>query len=165
MPKNIIRVISPAQLAKEYPEYEDMADLAKSFVHQIVLCQEGDSQVIRWKENQLVRHLTGAGCAFHTPAEWQGGMINKTYTDGAVDLNGLAIAAFQKKFPLEEYMKFYMGIGYSLCGYAEVFGQREVTEYGLEYLEEPPEDHNFDEEYWETPLEYMRKKYKNRIAL
>jgi len=57
-----------------------------------------------------------------------------------------------------------MGMGYSLCGYSEIFGQCEVTEYGLEYIEQPPEDHNFDEEYWETPIEYIRKKYKDEQA-
>jgi len=155
-------VITPAQLAKEHPQYEDLADLAKSFIHQIVVSNEG---IIRWKENQLVRHLTGAGCQFHAPAQWVGEISNQIFNDGSINLNGLAIAALNQKFTLEEYMKFYMGIGYSLCGYSEVFGQREVTDYGLKYMEEPPEDHNFDEEYWETPIEYMRKKYKNRIVL
>lgn len=136
-----MRIISPEELVDKYPCYKDMADLARSFVHKIVLCQEGNNGVLRWKGSQLIRYLTSS--------------------TGVIDLNNLAIDLFKKKFSLEEYMKFYMDMGYSLSGYVEVFGQREVTEYGLSYIEHPPEGHDFDKEYWETPIEYMRKKYKN----
>ncbi len=136
-----MKIITLSTLRKKYPCYEDMADLAKIFQHRIVM----NNNVIRWEENKLISFLISPN-------------------GGPVSLNALAIARSKKIFTLEEYMKFYMGIGYSLCGYADVFGQCEVTEYGLEYIEQPPKDHNFSEEYWETPIEYIRKKYKNKKA-
>lgn len=153
-----MKIISPSSLCKKYPFYEDMAHLAKIFHHEIVL----KDNIIRWKENKLVRYLTGdsGGCEFHTPPEWVGMMHNQVY-NGAVDLNG---ARSKGIFTLEEYMKFYMGMGYSLSGFGDVFGQCEITEYRLEYIEQPPADHKFGEEYWETPIEYIRKKYKNKKA-
>jgi len=156
-----MKIISPKNICEHFPYYEDMAHLAKIFHHKIVL-KDG---VIRWQENKLVRYLTGdyGGCEFHTPPQWTGMMHNQIH-NGAVDLNGLAVARSKRIFTLEEYMKFYMGMGYSLSGFGDIFGQSEVTEYGLEYIEQPPENHNFDEEYWETPIEYIRKKYKNKKA-
>lgn len=157
------KIITPSELRKNFEYYEDMADLAKIFHHQVVLTEGG---VIRWKENKLVKLLVGdyeTGCPFHTPAKWMGAMVNRNHL-GAVDLNGLSILRNKGAFTLEEYMKFYMGMGYSLSGYGDVFGQCEVKEYGLEYIEQPPEDHDFGQEYWETPIEYIRKKYKNKVA-
>lgn len=43
-----------------------------------------------------------------------------------VDLNGLSIDYQKGKFTLEEYQAFYMGMGYSLCGFEEVFGQGNI---------------------------------------
>ena len=37
-------------------------------------------------------------------------------------LNSMAKAYHRKEFSLEEYMQFYMNIGYSLSGFYEVFG-------------------------------------------
>lgn len=164
--KEIIRVIAPDQLISEFPDYEDLADLARSFIHQVVLCKEGDHEVLRWKENSLVGHLIGdtGGCEFYTPPEWNGAMHNQTHR-GSVSLNGLIIDLFRRKFTLEDYMKFYMGIGYSLSGFIEVFGQQEVTDYGVQYFEQPPEGFDFDNKYWETPINYMRKKHKGKIAI
>lgn len=140
-----MKIITPKTLREKYPCYEDMADLAEIFQHRIVINDEAGPRNIRWEENKLIGYLTD-------------------YDRKIVSLNDLAIARSRGIFTLEEYMKFYMGIGYSLSGYAEVFGQCEITEYNLEYIEQPPEDHNFDEEYWETPIEYIRKKYKNKKA-
>lgn len=159
-----MRIVTPAQLANEYPCYADMAELAVIFTHQIIL---DDHDTLRWKENifmsRSIGHTADPGLPMRTPAVWEAPYTHQNFK-GAIDLNNLFIEVAHGRIPLEEYMKFEMQIGYSLCGYSEVFGQREVTEFNLEYFEEPPEDHNFDEEYWETPLEYMRKKYKNRIC-
>lgn len=137
--------------------YEDMADLAKIFNHQI---QKDDVGVIRWKTNRLMNLLI-EGCQFYTPPGWEGPRFNITY-NGGLDMNYLS-GVVGERFSLEEWMKFYMGIGYSLGGYGEVFGQREITAYGIGYFEEPPADHDFNSEYWETPIEYMRKKYKGQV--
>lgn len=40
-----------------------------------------------------------------------------------VSLNDMADGFARGEFTLEEYMNFYMGIGYSLDGFVEVFGE------------------------------------------
>lgn len=157
-----IKRIIPLEEVAETDHYDDMADLAVIFNHEIV---EDDQGTWRWKENKLISMFQGnhGGAMFHTPPMWRGAMVNQMHGPGSIDLNWLAGAVFTNEIPLEEYMKFNMQIGYSLGGYAEVFGQREVTEYGIEYLSPPPDDHNFDEEYYQTPLEYMRIKYKGQV--
>ncbi len=158
---NILRTIPFRELRKS--SYAEMVDLAKIFNHEIVET-DGERRTWRWKENSLIRKITGGdgGIQFHTPPEWQGSRINQIY-DGAVDLNGLAIALHNKKFTLEEYMKFYMQMGYSSCGFSEIFGSKEITEYGIEYLTQPPDDWDFGNKYWQTPIEYMSIKYKGQI--
>lgn len=42
--------------------------------------------------------------------------------NGEVDLNSMCIAYQMGHFTLEEYMEFYRGIGYSLSGFEEIFG-------------------------------------------
>ncbi len=39
-----------------------------------------------------------------------------------VDLNNLCIDCEKGKFTLHEYQEFYMGMGYSICGFDEIFG-------------------------------------------
>lgn len=43
--------------------------------------------------------------------------------EGGLDLNRMAMAYGQGKFTLEEYMEFYRGLGYSLCGFMEIFAE------------------------------------------
>lgn len=64
--------------------------------HQIV---EIDG-VLRYKESQLMSWLCGH-----------------------VNLNDMRIAYDRGKFSLGEYMQFYRDIGYSLCGFEEIFGE------------------------------------------
>lgn len=42
---------------------------------------------------------------------------------GGVNLNSMCIAFQQGAFSLEEYMEFYRGLGYSLCGFIDIFGE------------------------------------------
>ena len=165
------RVLTRKELKSE--DYEDMADLAVIFNHEIVAYKnsgrggrfEGHDEVWRWKRNRLICRIQGeeGGIQFYTPPEWQGAMINTIHPPGGLDLNQMSALARNGGFSLEEWMKFHMQGGYSLCGYAEVFGQHEVTEFGLEYTKKPPKHWNFGEAYWESPIEYMRHKYFEQV--
>lgn len=59
------------------------------------------NNVQRFPVNQLIRHLVDTK---------------------QVDLNNLCIDYQKGKFTLEEYQQFYMGMGYSVCGFEEIFG-------------------------------------------
>ena len=159
MSRNKIKRYIPIEEVAQSEWYDDMADLALIFDHKVI---EDDHGTWRWEEHPTVQYLMGDSdkkIILPEMPEWIGRMFSEGLQYNSVNLNNLVMRAFRKEFPLEDYMKFYMGIGYSLCGYAEVFGQREVTEFRLDYFEEAPEEHDFDEEYWETPIEYMRKKH------
>ncbi len=43
-----------------------------------------------------------------------------------IDINRLSIDYQNGRFSRDEYMKFYRGIGYSVCGFSEVFGDAEI---------------------------------------
>lgn len=60
-----------------------------------------DKGVRRFPANSLYRHLVNIK---------------------QVDLNRLCLDYQKGKFTKEEYMDFYRGIGYSVCGFAEIFG-------------------------------------------
>jgi len=125
--------------------YDDLVDLSVIFDHKMTAKIEGKREVWRWQASDVKIQSIAK------------------IIDSGKDLNYLAVLALNGQVPLEDYMKYYMQMGYSLSGYCEVFGQQEVTEYGLKYLSKPPRNWNFDEEYWQTPIEYMRKKYKNKL--
>ena len=42
------------------------------------------------------------------------------FDSGALSLNQLAIAYAQKKISFEHYLDYYLNIGYSVCGFAEL---------------------------------------------
>ena len=42
------------------------------------------------------------------------------FDSGALDLNRLAVAYHQDKISLEHYLDYYLNIGYSVCGFAEL---------------------------------------------
>lgn len=111
-------------------DYNDLADLAEIFRHEII---EDQSGVWRWKQNRLSRFICDQ-----------------------INLNNVWIALHRGDFSMEELMKFYMQIGYSLDGFIEVFGQHEASEFSLAGAK-PPDPNNDD--YTETILEYMRRTY------
>lgn len=166
--REIKRYLSMDELCEN--DYEDMADLAEIFQHDAVAYEGFDSngkpdpsrEIWRWKRNELMHHFQEE-CEFHTPPQWHGVSQNIIHS-GAVDLNQLAIAHHRGKFTTEEYMKFHMQIGYSLCGFSEIFGQHEASEFpSLRATAKPiPEDHN-GEEYIETVIDYMRRIHKGKI--
>ena len=65
-------------------------------------------------------------------------------------------------FSMEEWMKFYMQVGYSLSGYAEVFGQHEADEFGLPGARERVEGDDKDQ-FVETVIEYMTRKHAGKV--
>lgn len=123
-------------------EYDDMVELARIFNHGI----EDVDGVWRWQSNKLIRLITN----------------HENYTVGMVDLNCLWAAFYDGKFTCEELMKFYMGMGYSLCGFGEVFGQKEAHELGLPGAK-VPEDGEGEDDYIQTPIDYMIEKYSGQV--
>lgn len=104
--------------------YADMAELSAIFNHDIV---EDDEGVWRWKANGLTCHFSDGSGPFYTGV-WPSHACQ--HYRGSVDFNALAVDFAHGKFSAEEYAKFYMQTGYSLCGWAEVFGQRDAKDYG-----------------------------------
>lgn len=115
----------------------DMLLLAAILEHDIVMDVQN---VMRWKENKALRLWTSNTHTFSMNDLW------KAYD-------------FSRQDALEDMMKFYMMMGYSLSGFGEVFGQREVTSWGLDYIDQPPADWDFDNHYWETPIDHILRKH------
>ncbi len=109
-------------LARE--DYNEAGRLARRFGRNIV---EVDG-VWRFKQNKLIRYLV----------------------DEIVDLNRMKIEFHNRKFSLDEYMQFYMDMGYSLSGFYEIFGQSEAEEWGL-----PGALKRESDEYLQTPIDWM----------
>lgn len=139
----IVRVVSISELV-ESGHYADMAELSVMFNHDVVEMDnpaKGDQRIWRWKPNAF--------------ANW-------IKNHGSLSLNTLAEDLQRGAFSMEEWMKFYMQIGYSLCGFAEVFGQQEAREYGLPGAKKrsPNDDPN---QYVETVIEYMLRKHAGKV--
>lgn len=78
---------------------EHYADLLKTQPADVAII-ETDDGVYRFQEDKLIR--------------WT--------CDHGVSLNDMCVAFQRGHFSLEEYMRYYRGLGYSLSGFAEVFG-------------------------------------------
>ena len=78
-------------------------------------------------------------------------------------MNQLWINLTRGEISLDEHMKFYMQIGYSLGGFCEVYGQHEVTEFGLEYHQPPLKQCHIGDEYWETPIQWLLKEHAGKV--
>lgn len=155
----IKRIIPLKEVEKNY---EDEAKLAVIFNHEVV---EMDDGVWRWKGNQLVEWLQDYTPA-HTPPfrviQQSAGSPycgHGTPTRCDIDLNTLWGDFYNGMFTVEEFMKFYMQIGYSLCGFREVFAQTEASEWGLPGAKTPKSR----EHYTETIIDYMLRKHKGKV--
>jgi len=104
------------------PAYADLVSLKRIFNHPVIEDSEG---IWRWHPNYLTAYLK-------EPRGFKSVWGGSSY---AIDLNGLMLALHRKEFSLEEYMKFQMDNGYSLCGFCEIFGQRTDYASGLTWLE------------------------------
>jgi len=162
--------VTPCEIKRVIPleevrdsEYEDMADLAVIFNHDIVETpQPADprrGRTWRWKENSFINWLyeysgvyIPASVENHADGE-QGYGSHCTETRASLNLDTLIYDLYNGMFSMEEWMKFYMQMGYSLCGYAEVFGQHEANEFHLPGVKKPTE----------TIIEYMRRVHRGQI--
>lgn len=152
--------------------YEDLAKLSIIFNHDIVERHEGGKMedgsprpIWRWKKNLFTSWLCGHG-PFYTPssistsANFMAPAYEKTITHrGSLDLNCLAIDLHNGVFTMEEWMKFYMQIGYSLDGFCEVFGQHEASEFDLPGALPLASNEN----YTETIIDYMNRIHEGKI--
>lgn len=73
-------------------------DLLALFPHHPIERVKG---IVRWQVNPLMRWISER-----------------------IDLNEMCVAAQRNQFSADDYMKFYRDMGYSLCGFLEVFGER-----------------------------------------
>ncbi len=78
-------------------DYGDLLDLYPD--HPVVIDPRGSRRVLRWKANAVVNHMT----------------------TNLVDLNDLWRTFLEQKMPLEDMAAVYRMMGYSLCGFEEVF--------------------------------------------
>jgi hypothetical protein len=116
-------VVSLDRVAEQYGE--ETADLAILFNHEVV---EDHNGTWRWKNNYLFNLFLN-----DHPVNYNENNLGDAPFDhigmqsarARTDLNELWRDFGNEKFPLEELIKFYMGIGYSLSGFWEVFGDRE----------------------------------------
>jgi hypothetical protein len=67
-----------------------------------------------------------------TPLEWDGSVIRfrgnlpMQYVLSHININDLWDEAIRNKWPIKEMMRFYRMLGYSLCGFMEVFGENRI---------------------------------------
>lgn len=167
--------IVPLEEVAANDSYSDLAEIAVILNHDIVevKTKEGSrfgDYVWRWKQNDLM-NLFHEHCPVYMPSiatsdlepnslpVTRGGEFRAT-----VNLNDLFMELYQGAFSIEEHMKFYMQIGYSLSGYCEVYGQRNAYELKLPGAK-TPEDSEEDEEsgYVETILDYIRRVHKGKV--
>jgi hypothetical protein len=124
--KRPMRVLDLAEVRYAHDGcYEDCADLSNIFNHPIVEVAEGDSKIWRWKPNALIEYVLGR------PVDIFGGGKHK------IDLNDLCMEYCRGGFPIEEYMKFNMDHGYSLCGFCDVFSQDVIAKVIKAHRDDP----------------------------
>ena len=138
-----IKRIIPIREVAASEWYQDMADLARIFDHDVIADDHG---TWRWQANDIVR--------------WT---VDKMNSSEFCNLNELWTAVGREHLDPLHLMKFYMQMGYSLCGYAEVFGQCEATDLGFPKRPgKPGPAVKEGEEYWETPIEHVRRVHKGK---
>ncbi len=148
------------ELIKKYPS--DICRIAKLFNHPVI---EDENGVWRWKTNKLI-DLFWEGFPVYTPSqstcpkpglngfeETMAYERSKQYFTATIDLNKIWSLFDQKKFELVELMRFYMGLGYSLSGFGEVFGQKEAHEFGLPNAKYPESKDNYTQNLMDYVLD------------
>jgi hypothetical protein len=150
---NHIKRIIPIEEVKSEDYYSDIGELAEIFNHEVI---EDNNEVWRFKENRLVDHIHD-NCPVYTPPGNYGRHSN--IIRASLDLNNLWSDFHSGSFSLEELVKFYMGLGYSLCGFCDVFGQHEAEEWGLEGAKKSEGKDN----YTQTPIDWLLEKYKGKV--
>lgn len=131
---------------------DDIIALAQLFNHKIIVDQYG---TYRFKQNKLVNHILD-DCLFYTPVGDPDCTHGPRYR-GKLDLNELWVDFHNRKFDVWEMAQFYMGIGYSISGFCDVFSKK-AHELSLEDAE--PETYNEEKDYDESEdlITYMIRK-------
>lgn len=145
--KNNFKLIGKEEFQK-HEHYGLLYPLACSFGHQIIQTEEG---VWRWRPNAFAQYINSGTAPFYQ-GEWNG----KTKTIlGTLSVNQLWNDVYNKNYNLtpEHVMKYYMGIGYSLSGFHEVFDQKEAESF---YEDAQPN---------QSVLDYVIKKWNGKIAV
>lgn len=130
-----IKRVIPLSEVEQSGHYSGLEVLAARHNHDVVEMLDG---TWRWRADSLIDWLTDGE---HPP----------------LSLNRVRVGFGNGKFALPSLMKFYMGIGYPLSGYCEVFGQKEAREYNLPGARTTPVD---EDGYAETLLDYAIRQIK-----
>ena len=158
------RILTDAEI-RQNGHYNDMADLAKIFNHDIIAVVGGGSEVWRWRPNLFIDWLTcHAPCYCPSSADSiADGKAPYSYNCDtfrvSMDLKRLTKDLHNGMFTIEEWMKFHMQMGYSLCGYADIFGRREAYDYGVPGAKVPLHD----DRCTETLIDYMLRIHAGRV--
>ena len=141
--------------------HKQEAELAVIFNHDIVEMEDG---TWRWRPNKLARLMLDC-CPVFTPCSLGDWGYARHCTEGkaSLSLNGLAIDLHNGAFSVEEYMKFYMQTGYSLCGFRDCFAQHDAFEYKLPGAKTEHAPNQDPDDYVETVIEYMLRVHKGEV--
>jgi hypothetical protein len=126
--------------------YPDLIELGVLLQHDVIVDEDG---TLRWKPNKLINHLI---C--RVPIQ-----NDRFELRGQICLNNLRMDFCRNEFDIYEYMKFYMDMGYSWGGFAEVFGQCEASDWKLLGALTPDKS---SDEYTQTPIEYVLAHYTGK---
>lgn len=137
--------IVPLEEVAQNRMYSDLADLAVIFNHEVIAIEDRWF----WKPNVLISWIKRYGPyrPFH------GSYCQMESLRGQVSLNDLFDDLQQKCFSVEEWVKFYMQIGYAFGGFCEIMEQRLAKEF--------PQCVNLIED--ETLLSYLLRIHDGKI--
>lgn len=155
-----IKRFIPVKEIKKNGSYDDMIELSEIFQHPIIEDKQG---TWRWMPSNLQHYIM-------KPRYFKADISRNPYY---IDLNDLCVAWYERRFSIEEYMKWQMNEGYSLCGFAEIFAQRwdksgkNLIDLVIEHHKKPENKGKnwmlvqtpWDEEPWLTPedIEHAKK--------
>jgi len=163
-PEPIVRVLTFDEVCKE--DSLEMAEIGRIFNHDVV---QYDDNVLRWKPSNLVKWLHDHA-PMRTPSRleeyadevaapaseknqfgrWTKAERPKPVRAG-IDVLGLRNDFEAGVISLLDYMKYHMNIGYSLCGFGELF-VKSAVQFQLDGAAEG-----------ETILTYIRRIHKWKV--
>ena len=130
----VTKIIVPLELVRANRYYSVSADLAIMFNHNIVELADGKW---RWEPSRLAE-LFSEYAPVTSPSKLQHQVRDEcrvtAYSQSmraSIDLNALLGDLLSGLFSIEEYMKYYMRIGYDLSGFNEIFASRSPVDWLL----------------------------------
>lgn len=143
--------------------FDDLISLAKIFNHDIVEITNSSPEAaksrfgekhLRWKKTKLGELLTETGIGVRDPNDH----LNSYNLKAIVDLNSFWIARSEQNIPMEEVMKFYMQMGYSLSGFCDVFSNP-----AWDYKLPGALPYRSDEDYPQSVIDWMNLTYEGKV--